>query len=119
MIEIQTIRRGNNRQIIKIKGILSKEKLPAEYISNKSGQRCAIWGAEYHDGKKVLVLRGHGKPLALATMLPGESEISEGDSVPENVFQELIDFMNCAGYRLHNININKKLGMGIKETVRI
>ena len=105
MIEIQTIRIGDNRQIIKIKGILLKDKLPPEYTSNKSGQKCAFW-MEIVDGKEVVVLREIGYP-----------SIMEGDN--ESAFQSIIQFMHRAGNRLHNINTCKKLGIGIKETVRI
>ncbi len=66
MIEIQTIRTEHSsklrikgmdtRQIIRIKGILPKDKLPREYTSNKSGQKWAIW-KEIVDGKETIVLR--------------------------------------------------------------
>ncbi len=116
MIEIQTVRRGDTRQIIRIKGILPKDRLPPEYTSNKSGQKCAFWKEIV--GRDVLVLRGLGYQLAHASTLPGDT-ISEGSTITESAFQALIEFMNRAGNRLHNINTSKKLGIGIKETVRI
>ena len=117
MIELQTIRRVDIRQIIRIKGILPKDRLPIEYTSNKSGQKCAFW-KQIVDGKEVLVLRGLGYPLAHASILSGDT-ISEGGTVTEPAFQRLIEFMSRAGDRLHNINTCKKLGIGIKETIRI
>ncbi len=107
MIELQTIRRGDTCQIIRIKGILPKDRLPPEYTSNKSGQKCAFW-KEIVDGKEVLVLRGQGL-----------ISIGEGDTISEPAFQVVVGFMNRAGDRLHNINTCKKLGIGIRETVRI
>ncbi|MCJ7617208.1 MAG: hypothetical protein MUO43_11810 [Desulfobacterales bacterium] len=107
MIELQTIRRGDTRQIIRIKGILPKDRLPPEYTSNKSGQKCAFW-KEIVDGKEVLVLHGHGL-----------ISIREGDTISESAFQVVVGFMYRAGNRLHSINTSKKLGIGIRETVRI
>lgn len=124
MIEIQTIRFKDSRRIIKIKGILPKDKLPPEYTSNKSGQKCAFW-MKIVDGKEVVVLRGLGYPLwhivfhpDHASILPGDT-ICEGDRLDSVTFQRIIQFMHRAGNRLHNINTSKKLGIGIKETVRI
>jgi len=107
MIELQTIRRGDTRQIIRIKGILPKDRLPPEYTSNKSGQKCAFW-KEIVDGKEVLVLREHGL-----------ISIREGDTISEFAFQVVVGCMYRAGNRLHSINTCKKLGIGIKETIRI
>jgi len=107
MIEIQTIRRGDNRQFIRIKGILPKDRLPPEYTSNKSGQKCAFW-KEIVDGRDVLVLHGQGLIA-----------FKEGDTISESAFQAVVGFMYRAGDRLHSINTCKKLGIGIRETVRI
>jgi len=107
VIELQTIRRGENRQIIRIKGILSKDKLPLEYTSNKSGQTCAFW-KQIVGGKEVLVLRGQGL-----------ISIREGATISESAFQVVVGFMSRAGDRLYSINTCKKLGIGIKETIRI
>ena len=112
VIQLQTIRRGENRQIIRIKGILPKDRLPPEYTSNKSGQKCAFW-KEIVDGKEVLVLRGQGRGQS------GLISIREGDTISESAFQVVVEFMSRAGDRLHSINTCKKLGIGIKETVRI
>jgi len=53
-------------------------------------------------------LRGHGL-----------ISIREGDTISESAFQVVVGFMYRAGDRLHSINTSKKLGIGIKETVRI
>jgi hypothetical protein len=111
MINIQTIRKKDCRQIIKIKGILPNDKLPWEYTSNKSGCQEAFW-KETVDGKETIVLRARGH-------LIGNWNLSEGDTVPEPTFQSIIQFMRRAGNRLHNINAQKKFGIGIKETIRI
>ncbi len=109
----------DTRQIIRIKGILPKDKLPREYTSNKSGQKWAIW-KEIVDGKETIVLRslphtcyGVGKDGFEFTF------VSVGDLISDRSFQSLIEFIHRAGNRLHNINTSKKLGIGIKETVRI
>ena len=111
MIKIQTIRKKDCRHIIKIKGILPKDKMPWEYTSNKRGRQEAFW-KEIVDGKETIVLRARGH-------LIGNWNLSEGDTVPETTFQSIIEFMCRAGNRLHNINAQKKLGIGIKETINI
>ena len=48
-----------------------------------------------------------------------ENPRTSGRGVGQSAFQVVVEFMSRAGDRLHSINTCKKLGIGIKETVRI